>query len=332
MPVEQAGKRSHVGTDIQHAAQLLNAGELVAIPTETVYGLAGNALNPLAVAKIFEVKARPHFDPLIVHVHSRESLAEFATEVPNWAARLVGVFWPGPLTIVLPKKALIPDIVTAGRNTVALRMPNHPLALELLEALPFPLAAPSANPFGYISPTTAQHVVDQLSTQIEYVLDGGPCKIGIESTIVGEQDGKPVIFRQGGTSAESIAEVIGRIETVVNSESQTTAGALAPGMLSSHYAPRTPFILDEPDSENSNLPKIGVLRFTKIIEGVPRSQQRILSASSDLREAAANLFAAMRELDAMHLDAIYAELVPNVGLGRAINDRLQRASVRGIYL
>jgi L-threonylcarbamoyladenylate synthase len=330
MPDEREEKRTNVGVDIQRAAQLLEAGELVAIPTETVYGLAGNALSPPAVAKIFEVKARPHFDPLIVHLAGVDVLKNFVTEVPRWAAQLAEAFWPGPLTVVLSKKSDIPDLVTAGRNTVALRVPNHPLALELLKALPFPLAAPSANPFGYISPTSAKHVVDQLGDQIAYVLDGGHCSVGIESTIVGEQEGKPVILRQGGTSAESIAEVIGEIGISANSESHLASGAIAPGMLSSHYAPRTPLILDDPDSENSNLMKVGALRFSKIIEIVPHVQQRVLSTTGDLREAALNLFAAMRELDAMHLDAIYAELVPNVGLGRAINDRLQRASVRGI--
>ncbi|WP_405512000.1 L-threonylcarbamoyladenylate synthase [Spirosoma sp. KNUC1025] len=188
---------AQIGTDRQIAKQLLEAGNVVSIPTETVYGLAANALNPDAVLTIFRVKNRPTFDPLIVHTDSLEKLDRFVSTIPESARDLASTYWPGPLTLLLPKKAIIPDLVTAGLPTVGIRIPNHPLTLALLNSLDFPLAAPSANPFGYISPTTAQHVADQLGLQVPYILDGGPATIGIESTIVGFDGNKPTVFRLG---------------------------------------------------------------------------------------------------------------------------------------
>ncbi|MFZ4635519.1 MAG: L-threonylcarbamoyladenylate synthase, partial [Saprospiraceae bacterium] len=187
-----------IGSDLSRAVHLLNDGYLVGIPTETVYGLAGNALNPAAVASIFEAKNRPSFDPLIVHISDATELTRYALTLPEAARRLASLFWPGPLTLLLPRRAVIPDLVTSGLDRVALRVPAHEMALQLLQALDFPLAAPSANPFGYVSPTTAQHVVDQLGGRIPYVLDGGACAVGLESTIVGFEADGVVVYRLGG--------------------------------------------------------------------------------------------------------------------------------------
>ena len=233
---------AQIGTDRQVAKEFLEAGNVVGIPTETVYGLAGNALNPDAVLTIFRVKNRPSFDPLIVHTDSLTKLDQFVTSIPEPARLLADAFWPGPLTLLLPKRALISDLVTAGLTTVAVRIPNHPLTLALLRSLDFPLAAPSANPFGYISPTTAQHVADQLGDQIPYILDGGPAGVGIESTIVGFNDNKATVFRLGGMGLDQIEQIIGPISV----QTHSTSNPKAPGMLISHYAPRKPLILLSP--------------------------------------------------------------------------------------
>ncbi|HMR42430.1 MAG TPA: L-threonylcarbamoyladenylate synthase, partial [Saprospiraceae bacterium] len=228
-----------IGADIQKAARLLRSEALVAIPTETVYGLAGNALSEKAVAEIFRVKNRPVFDPLIVHTDHFQKAKQFLKEVPDWASELAAHFMPGPLTLLLPKNERIPDLVTAGSELVAIRVPNHPLTLQLLALLEFPLAAPSANPFGYISPTTAQHVADQLGEKIPYILDGGPCRVGVESTIVGFVDEKITVFRKGGVAIEYLEKVVGTMSVQAHSSSNP----LAPGMLKSHYAPRTPVVV-----------------------------------------------------------------------------------------
>ena len=229
------------GTDLVYAAELLKAGRLVAIPTETVYGLAGNAFDTVAVSDIFAVKHRPTFDPLIVHTWCLERMQALVGDFPPDAQRLAVDFLPGPLTLLLPKAEAIPDIVTAGSPLVAVRIPRHPLTLRLLEMLDFPLAAPSANPFGYISPTTAAHVERQLGDKIPYILDGGPCTVGLESTIVGFVDGRPVIYRKGGVSVEAIEAVVGKVAVRPHSSSNP----LAPGMLKSHYAPHTPILLGD---------------------------------------------------------------------------------------
>ncbi len=316
--------RATVGTDLEHAAELLCSGELVAMPTETVYGLAAHAFDPEAVLKIFTVKDRPAFDPLIVHVGRREDLSAVASELPPGSEQLMDLFWPGPLTLVLPKHENIPDIVTSGLDTVAVRMPAHPIALQLLQKLPFPLAAPSANPFGYVSPTSAQHVADQLGAKIPYILDGGPCNVGVESTIIGweprGQGGQWVIYRHGGLPIEELENVIG----VTGSET-VHQHPLAPGMIASHYAPRKPvFIGDVQALMRRNAGKIiGVISFQN--EYVAHSCD-VLSAGGDLAQAARNLFAALRELDGSECDVIIAEEFPDHGLGRAINDRLNRAA------
>jgi L-threonylcarbamoyladenylate synthase len=315
-----------IGSDIEQAAAFLTAGQLVGIPTETVYGLAGNALNEAAVAEIFAVKKRPNFDPLIVHVAKIDQIPDFVLDFPVTAQKLAQHFMPGPLTLLLPKKAVIPDLVTAGSDLVAIRVPAHPLTRALLERLPFPLAAPSANPFGYISPTTAVHVVQQLGQSIPYVLDGGPCEVGVESTIVGFEEGQATVYRKGGLPIEAIEAIIGPVQVREHSSSNPQA----PGMLKSHYAPHTSFILGALDAliAQHTESKVGVISFQRSFPGIPLERQIALSPSGNFREAAQHLFAAMRQLDALDLDLILAELLPEQDLGRAINDRLRRAAAR----
>lgn len=314
------------GTDWTYAATLLKAGQLVAIPTETVYGLAGNAFSGQAVAEIFAVKQRPSFDPLIVHTCSIDRLEQLVLEFPDIARRLAARFMPGPLTLLLPKAPHLPDIVTASSPLVALRIPSHPLTLRLLDALDFPLAAPSANPFGYISPTSAGHVAQQLGDKIPYILDGGPCTVGLESTIIGFPDGLPVVYRKGGISVEAIEAEIGPVKVRPHSSSNP----LAPGMLKSHYAPRTPFFLGDISAllRLHAGKRAGVLSFQQHFQNVPDEYQVQLSPKGDFTEAARNLFAAMRHLDGLGLDLIAAELLPEKDLGRAINDRLRRAAAK----
>jgi len=312
-----------IGQSIEEAKRHLLEGRLVAVPTETVYGLGANALDGKAVAGIFEAKNRPQFDPLIVHVSSLENAAELLEEIPPAASTLAKKFWPGPLTILLPKRPVIPDLVTAGLGRVGLRNPDHPLTQQLLQALPFPLAAPSANPFGYVSPTTAQHVNDQLGSKISYILDGGPCRIGIESTIIGWENGDAVIYRLGGLSTEVIEEAIGPVRIQNHSSSRPEA----PGQLLRHYAPKKKFFLGDIDTLlHSVKPKNpGILSFQKRTVPSPSFHQA-LSEKGDLQEAAKNLFTMLREFDRHNIDCVIAEEVPNRGLGRAINDRLRRAA------
>lgn len=317
---------AEIGKDISKAKELLERGELVAIPTETVYGLAGNALNVAAIAKIFATKNRPHFDPLIVHVSHFNSINSFASAIPEKAKQLAQEFLPGPLTLLLKRKKIIPDLVTSGLETVGIRCPNHELTLNLLKELSYPLAAPSANPFGYISPTKASHVNDQLGDKIKYILDGGDCEVGIESTIVGFENDKAIIYRLGGLSIEKIESVIGEVEIHLNSSSNPKA----PGQLKSHYAPTKNLLVGNLDSlaKAHRGKKIGILSFKKIIPDFPITNQKQLSPTGDLMIAAQNLFAHLRKLDQLDIEFIIAEEVPDIGLGRAINDRLQRASVR----
>lgn len=314
-----------IGKDIRTAKKYLEEGETVGIPTETVYGLAANALNDDAVLKIFSVKNRPHFDPLIAHTHSKEEIKKFVKDVPAKAEALINAFMPGPITLLLKKNAVIPDLVTSGLDTVAIRIPNHPLTLELLKQLDFPLAAPSANPFGYISPTTAQHVFDQLQNKIPYILDGGATTVGVESTIIGFEGDEAIVYRLGGLAVEDIEKVIGKVRINTNEGSNPKS----PGMLKSHYAPRKNLTIRQFDDltiEQTGNKKTGVIAFNKYVEGIDKGNQILLSPSGDLNEAAKNLFAAMRKLDASDVEAIYSIPFPDEGLGRAINDRLKRAS------
>ena len=312
-----------IGTEIEKARELLLQNEVVAIPTETVYGLAGNALSAVAVSKIFEAKNRPHFDPLIVHVGKISDVELYVEEIPRLASDLMGNYWPGAMTILLPKKSCIPDLTTSGLKEVGIRIPNHALTLELLNSLPFPLAAPSANPFGYISPTSAQHVEDQLGEKIPYILNGGNCSVGIESTVLRVQNNEIEILRLGGISVEDLQPFTSNIRIQQHSSSSPAA----PGMLTSHYAPRKPvFVGNIRELMHSFASqKIGVLSFK---EDFQIESQRILSKTGNFTEAASNLFAYLRELDQMNIDVILAEYLPNENLGRAINDKLKRASAK----
>ncbi len=314
-----------IGKDIEKAIEVLKAGEVIGLPTETVYGLAGNAYNSESITKIFTVKNRPTFDPLIVHTSSIERVREFVKEIPEQAQLLAKHFMPGPLTLLLPKKEVISDLVTSGLETVAVRIPSHPLALDLLQKLDFPLAAPSANPFGYISPTSAQHVDNQLGDKIKYILDGGECKVGIESSIIGFFDDEIVVLRKGGLAIEEIEAVVGKVRI----EEHSTSNPKAPGMLKSHYAPRTRLlVINDSLLFEEYKSKIGYLGFDKFNANIPIENQLLLSPSGDLSESAKNLFAYMRMLDARGFDKIYTELLPEKGLGRAINDRIKRATTQ----
>lgn len=312
-----------IGTDIDIARHYLQQGDVVAIPTETVYGLAGNALNTNAILKIFKVKNRPFFDPLIIHTHSIEQIAQLTTHLPPKAQQLAQHFMPGALTLLLPKHPSIPDLVTSGLPRVAVRIPKHELTLALLRSLNFPLAAPSANPFGYISPTTAQHVEQQLGAQIPYILDGGACTVGIESTIVGFEGEQTVIYRLGGIAIDAIEAVVGKVTMAVitNSSPQTA------GQLDRHYSPISPILLGNlPDLIATHRDKkLGILSFEQAYN-LPNAINYVLSGSGNIDEAASNLFAALRYLDQCKPQLIVAELVPNIGLGLAINDRLKRAA------
>lgn len=314
-----------ISKDISKAAEVLNQNGLVAIPTETVYGLAGNIFSEVAIRKIFELKQRPLFNPLIVHIHSLDQLPSFVSEIPQQAQDLVEYFWPGPLTLVLPKKPDVPDLVTAGKNTVAVRVPNHPTTLDLLRKLDFPIAAPSANPFGRISPTKAEHVAEYFNGRLKMVLDGGECQRGIESTIIGFENDRPIVYRLGSISVEEIEKVVGPL----NIKNKKESAPDAPGMLSRHYAPITKTVLvDDIDAalqKYSNL-KIGLLTFDKDIDHDSVLHQIILSLDSDMDVAVVKLYSAMHQLDSLDLEIIIAEKFPDHGLGRSINDRLSRAA------
>jgi len=314
-----------ISKDISKAVQLLTAEELVAIPTETVYGLAGNIYSEKAIQSIFIIKQRPFFNPLIVHIPTIEHLENIVDYIPKKAKQLAEAFWPGPITLVLKKKNTIPDIITAGKDTVAVRIPNHPVTLELLKQLPFPLAAPSANPFGSISPTAANHVKDYFKDSLKMVLDGGNCKSGIESTIIGFEGETPVVFRLGSTPIEAIEAVVGSVEI----RNKIEINPEAPGMLERHYAPKTKIILTSNMSEsinnNAHL-KLGVIAFNSEIKNPDVNSEIILSQSGDMFEAAANIYSALHNLDKQNLDIIIAEKLPNYGLGKTINDRLERAT------
>lgn len=315
---------TEIGEDIAKVKELLNQGEVVAIPTETVYGLAGNALNEQAILKIYEVKNRPKFDPLIAHVDSLDKVEMLVEEIPEQAQILAQNFWPGPLTILLNKKNNVPDLLTSGLDRVAVRIPNHPITLALLKELEFPLAAPSANPFGYVSPTSALHVKQQLGGKIPYVLDGGECAIGLESTIIGFENTDVVVYRLGGTKVEAIESLVGKVKVKVNMSSNPAA----PGMLKSHYSPGRKVLVGDiaKNLAGLNPQNTGVIAFSNKYE-VPDQNLAVLSVSGDLDEAARNIFSALRQMDQAHIEVVLAEFLPNEGLGRAINDRLKRASV-----
>jgi L-threonylcarbamoyladenylate synthase len=315
-----------ITTDINKAKIVLENNGLIALPTETVYGLAGNAYSDIAIKKIFELKNRPFYNPLIVHIKAISSVFEVATEIPDTALLLAEKLWPGPLTLVLNKKAPISDLITAGKKTVAVRVPSHPIALDLLHKIDFPLTAPSANPFGSISPTSAKHVFNYFGNELEVILDGGDCEKGVESTIIGFENNSPILYRQGSITQEMIEQIIGN---KISAKTSSDASPNAPGMLSRHYAPLTDTYLTDnvPDFlKQFEGKKIGVLLYKQPIQHSNIVQEEILSINGDLNEAAKNLYAAMHRLDQLKLDVIIAEKFPSQGLGKTINDKLERAT------
>ena len=310
--------------NILKAAKFIKEGNLVAFPTETVYGLGADGLNPLAVAKIFEAKKRPAFNPLILHITNLKQFEMISGSGNPSIKKLIDNFWPGPLTLVLPKKDIVPDIVTAGNETVAIRMPDHPTALELIDMVGNPIAAPSANTFGHLSPTTAQHVVNQLGSKVDLVLDGGTCRVGIESTIIAILENRVILLRPGGTATEDIEKIIGPIEKdVIFSSNQP----ISPGQLPYHYAPKIPIrFMHKIDDENIDPGRAGLLLFTDRKVDYRFKITKVLTHNSDLREAAANLFSYLHEMESTGIDIIYVEPVREVGLGIAIMDRLRKAT------
>ena len=316
---------SIISNDLKRAAEILNNEDVVAIPTETVYGLAGNIYSEKAIRKIFEVQQRPLFNPLIVHLHSIEQLDEIVSEFPAKAQILADTFWPGSLTLILKKKSNIPDLITAGKDTVAVRIPNHPITLSLLRELSFPLAAPSANPFNRISPTNALHVENYFKNSIQLILEGGECKNGLESTIIGFENNEPILYRLGAVSLEEIENIVGEIKIKNKNEKAPNA----PGMLAKHYAPKTKtYLLNDIESCIADYKDktIGVVSFSKAITAPNIKHVEILSKSGDLKEAASNLYSSLHRLDGLNLDIIIAQRFPNIGLGKSINDRLERAT------
>ncbi len=320
-----------ISQDINAGANLIRNGELVAFATETVYGLGANALDPEAVAQIFEVKQRPHFDPLIVHISKIDQLDQLTFGLSKQAEKLAEQFWPGPLTLVLPKKEIVPDLVTSGLGSVGIRIPAHPVARQLLDAVKLPIAAPSANKFGCLSPTQAQHVADQLGNEIKLILDGGACTVGVESTVIQCVGAIPILLRPGGISLEEIESCIGRVRLAGIEDHAEANSPLSPGMLPKHYAPRTRlFIVNNPDE----LPVNGVNGLLSlyplektILKDCQFSAQEILSPTGDLKVAAGRFFTALRNLDAAGIDNIVALRMPEKGLGRTINNRLERAAI-----
>lgn len=328
--------------NIRYAVDVLRGGGLVAFPTETVYGLGADALDPVAVLKIFEAKHRPTFDPLILHAQDAERAFELCSEVPELARTLARRFWPGPLTLVLPKTARVPDVATSGLPTVAVRVPSHPVARALITGLGRPIAAPSANVFGYTSPTTARAVMDDLGERVDVVLDAGACPIGVESTVLRIEGRRARLLRPGGVTLEELR----RLVDVETAPEPSGASPESPGQLESHYAPWTPLYFYEQGAAGL---ADGASRIAREALGSGRARPRIgaivfgrhagseeaydavenLSVAGDAREAATRLFEVMRKLDKMNLDVLLAAAVPEEGIGAAINDRLRRASRRG---
>ncbi|WP_339833781.1 L-threonylcarbamoyladenylate synthase [uncultured Flavobacterium sp.] len=316
-----------ISNDINEAAFWLSQNKVVAIPTETVYGLAANIYNEEAVNSIYKIKNRPSNNPLIVHIKSTRELYKYVENIPVKASLLAKYFWPGPLTLVLKKAAHIPDYITSNKDTVAIRVPAHPAALKLLESLLFPLAAPSANPSNSVSSTTAQHVLDYFGDKLPFILDGGLCAKGLESTIVGFEKGEPIIYRLGALSIEHIERVIGKVEIRNNA----TQSPNAPGMFSKHYAPKTPLFITK-DLEafltENTTNNIAFLGFDKSLSHSKITQNYLLSVEGNYDEAAANLYKTLIEMDSKNFDLIVTQYLPEIDLGKSINDRLSRAAFK----
>ncbi len=307
---------------IEKGASIISNGGVVAFPTETVYGLGADAFLPEAVARLFEIKGRPLYNPLIVHISDYDQLYQVAATVPEEALRLTQKYWPGPLTIVLPKRKEIPDIVTGGEKTVAIRMPSNPIALDLIRKSGTPIAAPSANAFSCTSPTTALHVKEQLGNQCDLIIDGGACRIGVESTVVSFVSSRPIVLRPGGISFEDIQRAVSDLQQTDSSKKEN---AQSPGMLPNHYAPKTPI------SAFTEIPKcyedktdVGILLFQPSEQSFAGTVE-VLSRLGNENEAAANFYAAIRRLDALKLKEIVAQFAPPRGVGLAINNRLSKA-------
>lgn len=307
---------------IAEAVMLLEKGEIVAFPTETVYGLGAVAYDPLAVAKIFEVKLRPRFDPLIVHLDGPSRLEEYVENIPPQAETLIKAFWPGPLTMIFRKRPVIPDIVTAGLPTVGVRVPSHPVALELIRALKKPIAAPSANQFGYMSPTRVHHVARSFAEHVPLVLDGGNTQHGIESTIISFHEDGVVLHRHGAVTIEELSEHV----RIIDRETSSTI-CEAPGELPYHYSPMKPLRLVNGPSD-ATCANSSYLAFQEPRRPLQARYIKVLSPTGDLREAASNFFSFLIELDRDDIDMIYAERIPEKGIGRAIMERLKKASKR----
>lgn len=329
--------------ELAEAAVALREGKLVAIPTETVYGLGGNGFDAAALARIFEAKRRPTFDPLILHISGLGELDRVADlsllsrESVDRLGRLTQTLWPGPLTLILPKRAAVPDLATSGLPTVAVRFPAHGVAQRIIRLADLPIAAPSANPFGYLSPTRAEHVAQQLGDRIDYIVDGGRCSVGVESTILDLSSERPRILRPGGTARERIENLIGPVELWNRTDSNPTA----PGQLPSHYAPHAALELYQRGRLETLGPPRGGEGYVffdgpsreswlrrwppSAVSGTEAPVLRLLSEGGSLLEAAANLFEILHELDSLALERVYVERVPDEGLGVAINDRLYKA-------
>lgn len=305
---------------IRAAAQKIKNGGIVVFPTETVYGVGASAYNPNAVIRIYEIKERPKFDPLIVHISRLGDLKKITTEIDSRCEILIERFWPGPLTLVLNKSPIVPEIVTAGLDTIAVRMPDHKIALELITESGVPIAAPSANMFGRLSPTIAEHVIKQLGEKVDIIIDGGKTTIGIESTIL-DMTSEPTVLRPGGIPIEKIEKFIGKVKLRTYEKRPRS-----PGQLLKHYAPKIPLkIIENGNSILANTHNAGLIVFQKFPKNVNFKIVEILSPSGDLKEAACNLFSALHRLESSGVEIIYAEKVPEVGLGLAIMDRLRKA-------
>lgn len=315
-----------IGTDIARAADVLRAGGTVAFPTETVYGLGGDASSDAAVEAIFALKARPRSHPLIVHLATGARLEDWALEVPASAQRLIRVAWPGPLTVILQRGPRVSLAATGGLDTVGLRVPAHPVAQALLHQFGGAIAAPSANRFGAVSPTTAAHVAADLGGDVGYVLDGGACQVGIESTIVDLSRGRPVLLRPGGMSRAAIEAIVGPLERA------DASAPKAPGTLASHYAPRARVVVVAPDQVPATVAamapdqRVAVLAPRAAFGAWPKLAAHMSALPNDIEGMARQLYAALRDLDAAGVDVVVAALPPAAGLGEAVGDRLLRAA------
>ena len=308
--------------DISFACEILKTGEVVAVPTETVYGLAANGLNLAAVKKIFEAKARPFNNPLILHFANEQQIEPYILDFPPILKQLTAVFWPGPLTVLLPKSNLVDDLITGGKAQVAIRIPSHPNFHALLQQVDFPLAAPSANLYGRVSPTNAEHVYNQLNGKIPLILDGGPCEKGIESTIIGMENEQVIVYRLGSISIEEIALHLGEVPQIKN---EATENGIASGMVKYHYAPRTPLYFYDGSSTHLDQNN-GYIFFKECPNNTKIENAIVLSETSDLQEAARKLYSALHEFDERGFHHIYIERFPEQGLGATLNDRLNRAT------